>query len=473
MNDDLLNHLRDAQDRHEHEPHSVPVIREICRMLVALQREDAVLPWTEHGLALEPHDPEFAGLRTDALNLAGRHAEAATFLMQERSLPWLPAMFQIKLGYSLMMAGDLERAVALLDEARHIASASNPAVLTKATHLLGEALLKRGDGRGFRFWTMRNEDSGAGGSYRAIGIPVWSGEQDLRGKRVLITHQLGYGDQFLLAASLADFHAAGATLMLTCDQQIHALMQASLPDVSVIWTKRPLEMGGPLPEDIRAEVAAFAPDFQATLLFAPILANREGAPPYRFRPYMRPPAGKRQAAVEWSRQLRAQHPDKKLVGLFWDCEQRHHTEFGSTMRCWAARRSIPLDLIDQLVLDPAVAKQVQFVNLHHPLLESTAGVPAGDVARYSPGVFHFDDTAACIDQLDAVVSVDSGVANLAAFMGKSACVAVNTSGDWRWGSEGRSTPWIEGVTVLRQKTEGDWAPVVRDIAAWLMHASQG
>lgn len=467
MNKELLDDLHAAQERHAREPDSVPVIRDICRMLVALLNEDAVLPWTERGLALVPHDPEFVDLRVNGLNLVGRHAEAAALLMQERSQSWSPAVFPLKLGYSQMMAGDLEQAIALLDEARQIALTSNPALLPKATHLLGEALLKRGDGRGFALWTDRNCDPGAGGSFRAIDIPVWSGEEDLCGKRVLVTHQLGFGDQFLLAASLADFQAAGARLMLTSDAQIHVLMRASLPDVEVIRAKRPLEMGEALPAEIQADVAAFAPDYQIPLLFAPILANRKRAEAHPFRPYIRPPADKQKIAAEWSRSLRARHPGKKLVGLFWDCDQRHLPELGSGMRCWATRRSVPLESVNRLILDAAVAKSVLFVNLHHPLLEANAGMPASDVVRYAPGVFHFDDTAACIDQLDAVVSADSGVANLAAMMGKPTCVAVSTSGDWRWGSTGTATPWIEGVTVLRQKTEGDWAPVVRDIAAWL------
>ncbi|SAL59200.1 TPR repeat-containing protein [Caballeronia peredens] len=466
MNSDFISRLRDAENRYEREPQSVPIIREICRTLAALKYEDAALPWTERGLALDPHDPEFIGLRVHALNLAGRHAEAAAFVTEKQSLPWLPATVQLELGYSRVMAGDLERAITLLDEARRIAAASHPAAVAKATYLLGEALLRRGDRRGFPFWTMRNEDAGASGSYRADGIPVWSGEHDLRGKRVLITHQLGFGDQFLLGASLADLQSAGVTLMLTCDLQIHALMQASLPGVAVICAERPLDRGIPFPEEICAKVAAFAPDFQTTLLFAPVLSQHGGAPVRRFRPYLRPPAGKQALAAEWSRQLRAQRPGKKLIGIFWDCAQRHGPALGSGMRCWAARRSIPLALIDRLVLDAAVAERVQFVNLQHPL-EANPGVPAGNVVRYAPGVFHFDDTAACIDQLDAVVSVDSSVANLAACMGKRTCVAVNTSGDWRWGSEGTGTPWIDGVTVLRQKTEGDWTPVMADMAAWL------
>jgi hypothetical protein len=137
------------------------------------------------------------------------------------------------------------------------------------------------------------------------------------------------------------------------------------------------------------------------------------------------------------------------------------------MRCWAARRSLPLDALNRLVTDPALTGRICFVNLHHPLAEAAAGMPPATVERYLPGIHLFDDTAACIGELDAVFAVDSAVANLAAMMGKLTCVPVNTSGDWRWGHSGSTSNWIESATLLRQTREGDWDPVVRDAAAWL------
>jgi hypothetical protein len=50
-------------------------------------------------------------------------------------------------------------------------------------------------------------------------------------------------------------------------------------------------------------------------------------------------------------------------------------------------------------------------------------------------------------------------------------VPLNTSGDWRWGRDGRGTPWIESATLLRQSREGDWAPVLHEIAGWLCRLS--
>jgi len=115
---------------------------------------------------------------------------------------------------------------------------------------------------------------------------------------------------------------------------------------------------------------------------------------------------------------------------------------------------LPLEALNRITTDSALAGRICFVNLHHPLAEAAAGEPAGVVERYLPGIHFFDDTAACIGELDAVVAVDSAVANLAAMMAKPTCVPVNTSGDWRWGHVGRASTWVEGTTVLRQTQEG-------------------
>ncbi|MBN3729075.1 glycosyltransferase family 9 protein, partial [Burkholderia sp. Ac-20379] len=171
--------------------------------------------------------------------------------------------------------------------------------------------------------------------------------------------------------------------------------------------------------------------------------------------------------------LRAGAPGRKLVGLFYDCAHRHRPELGSAARCWAARRSLPRDAVERLIADPALASRVLFVSLHHPTGEALAGGLPRGMRHYAPDIDGFDDTAACIRELDAVIAVDSSVANLAALLGAPTCVPVNHSGDWRWGSAGATSPWLPGVTVLRQRDSGDWRPVLDGLAAWLVQAVLG
>jgi ADP-heptose:LPS heptosyltransferase len=96
------------------------------------------------------------------------------------------------------------------------------------------------------------------------------------------------------------------------------------------------------------------------------------------------------------------------------------------------------------------------------------GSPRGPVAHYAPGIASFADTAACIEQLDAVLSVDAGIANLAVMIGKPTGVLVNPTGEWRWGRHSTHTPWMASAYVLRQTTMGDWHGVIDLAAQWLM-----
>ncbi|CAB3803332.1 hypothetical protein [Pararobbsia alpina] len=458
--------LREALAAHARSPEDLAPLRDICRALIHLKREDELLPWADKALALNPSGTDFVRLRTHALTLLGRHSDAVATWLHYASLPWGAPYYQIKLGHQLVMAGDFERGIPMLTSARQVALAGNEPFASAAEHLLGEALLKTAQTQGFAYWLARNQDDS--GSYLPSDIPAWAGQRDLRGKRILVTHQLGYGDQVLLFSCIPHWIAAGATLMISCDPPLHSLLKASLPQCVVVSATRPTQRFAQLPEALVPAVRAFAPDMQISLLHLPILAaERRASPEAYFRAYVSPPSVQGEIAAEWAKGLRLTYPGKALIGLFWDCSQRHYRELGSTMRCWATRRSLPLSAASHLLTEPKVEARAHFVGLHHPSTSALAGTPAGNISQYGPVINDFADTAACIEQLDAVIAVDSVVANLSAMMGKPTAVLTHSSGDWRWGSQGSTTPWMHDVKVLRQRQSGDWSTVVQETIDWL------
>jgi len=85
----------------------------------------------------------------------------------------------------------------------------------------------------------------------------------------------------------------------------------------------------------------------------------------------------------------------------------------------------------------------------------------------------FEDTAAIISELDAVIAIDSSVAHLAASLGKPVWVLVPPILDWRWQIGSDTRPWWPNATLLRSAAPGEWDAVIRDLAAQLVAQPTG
>lgn len=75
-------------------------------------------------------------------------------------------------------------------------------------------------------------------------------------------------------------------------------------------------------------------------------------------------------------------------------------------------------------------------------------------------VTDFLDTAAIVSHLDAVVTVDTSVAHVAAAMGKRTLVLLPYCARWRWGTRENSSTWYPTARLCRQMQPGRWRSAV-------------
>jgi len=86
-----------------------------------------------------------------------------------------------------------------------------------------------------------------------------------------------------------------------------------------------------------------------------------------------------------------------------------------------------------------------------------------------PDKANWDHTAAVIAGLDLVISVDTGVAHLAAAMGKPVWLLMHNQGTWQWMMErpgapwNTRSPWYPSVRIFRQQKTGEWGPVIEQV----------
>jgi len=140
------------------------------------------------------------------------------------------------------------------------------------------------------------------------------------------------------------------------------------------------------------------------------------------------------------------------VGLAWSGSPR--------LKPGGDRRSRGLDIFAPL----GEAANVRFFSLQKGP-ESQAERPPGlELIDFTADLHDFADTAAVIEMLDLVISVDTSVAHLAGALARPVWVLIPSESDFRW-LKGRSdSPWYPTMRLFRQSRAGDWSDVIGRIA---------
>jgi hypothetical protein len=95
------------------------------------------------------------------------------------------------------------------------------------------------------------------------------------------------------------------------------------------------------------------------------------------------------------------------------------------------------------------------------LVKPTAVEDLGE--DFDRGADAFLDSAAVMQSLDLVITLDSALAHLAGALGRPVWVALKQVPDWRWFLQTRDSPWYPTMRLFRQKTDGDWAGVFAEM----------
>jgi hypothetical protein len=151
---------------------------------------------------------------------------------------------------------------------------------------------------------------------------------------------------------------------------------------------------------------------------------------------------------------------RKVIGVAWQ---------GNPAYAADRRRSPPLAALSPLLADP----RFRWLSLQkvHGLDQLAALPPALRPVDWSDRLdvdgAAFEDTAAVLRCLDALVCSDSAVAHLAGALGVRTALLLCASPDWRWGVAGDQSPFYGTVRLCRQRVAGDWSHAVAAAAALL------
>ena len=112
---------------------------------------------------------------------------------------------------------------------------------------------------------------------------------------------------------------------------------------------------------------------------------------------------------------------------------------------------------------PLLRGGIDWVSLQKEVPPGEAALLASrrDVFDASAGLSDFAQTAALVELLDLVITVDTSVAHVAGALGKPVWILLPFNPhDWRWLLAREDSVWYPQATLLRQASPGDWAGVL-------------
>lgn len=294
-------------------------------------------------------------------------------------------------------------------------------------------------------WQSQHFGPARGG--RGFAQPLWLGQSNVAGQRILLHAEQGLGDTLQFCRYAPRVADLGAEVLLEVPASLVKLVHSLSAKVRV------LEAGKPLPDF----------DCHTPLMSLPLAFMNLGWSPGDFPaelPYLSVEAvSLRDWGTRLADSVAGSGPSSGLprrIGLVWR---------GSRTHLGDADRSLSLDQLLKALL-PAVPEHVQFVSLQRELADEDRPALAAcpRIQHFGADLHDFSDTAALCTLVDEVISVDTSVAHLAGALARPLRLLLPFVPDWRWQLDRPDSPWYPTARLYRQPSRGDWGSVLAAVA---------
>jgi tetratricopeptide (TPR) repeat protein len=266
--------------------------------------------------------------------------------------------------------------------------------------------------------------------------PEWDGKTDLRGKRILLRAEQGFGDMIQFARFVPLVAQKAGHVILECRKELVPIMRT----ISGVGTV--VEKGAALPQF----------DVHVPLLSLPHVLGigTKELQKISIDRYLSAPPGKRARL--------APPPGTALkVGLVWAGKLNPRD------------RSCPLEtLLPILSAKGAAFYSFQIDDRRADIDKLGLHAFVTDLGDH---IHDFGDSAALMSEMDLVITIDSSPAHLAGALGVPVWMLQLYTTDWRWMVHRADSPWYPTMRIYRQEKPGDWSAPVdklgRDFSTFL------
>jgi tetratricopeptide (TPR) repeat protein len=257
--------------------------------------------------------------------------------------------------------------------------------------------------------------------------PEYDGTQDIKGKKILMYGEQGFGDVIQFSRFVNYLTDREANVRLYVRTPLKRLIEYNFPNVEV--TDNP---------EYKHDF-----DYHAPLLELPKCFNvTKNNIPSTFMNIDDTTVSK------WHTLLGLK--SKFRIGIVWS----------STRKAFTCRfRQIELEKLVTSLDHP----NIEFINLEYEYKDYQHVLQQHNIKIYNEHFNDFYDLGGLVKNLDLVIAVDTAVVHLAGALGVPVFLMLSDYAvDWRWGMSGTDNPWYPSVTLFRQTGQG-WDTVLESI----------
>ena len=249
---------------------------------------------------------------------------------------------------------------------------------------------------------------------------------NIKDKTILVICEQGFGDAIQFARYLPLIKQKGAKIILECKKDLAELFKNSFEIDKILIKNSP--------------ISSYDYDFYIHLMSLPALFDTTLKTISNSVPYLKP-------SQELVDKFKIYFNKNSFnIGIVWSGNPKQEND---------KNRSITLGQFKELLEIPRV--KLFSLQLGQSKLSDK------NILDLSDKISNFNDTAAIIQNLDLIISVDTSVAHLSGALNKPTFVLLSSRADWRWLLERSDSPWYPSMKLFRQKNPDSWSAVFQEV----------
>jgi len=266
--------------------------------------------------------------------------------------------------------------------------------------------------------------------YRHANIARLKDVQEVKDKKILVWGEQGHGDTIQFVRYIQALQDRGAKVTLEVQPSLKELLATSITNCEVIC-----------PGDSSQKY-----DYEIPLMSLGLLLKTNLSSIPNKTPYLRTSATKLEF---WSKNLRLKN-DQLNIGI--------------ACSGFIGEKHFDNRLIDLDKFQPFADSANIFLIQKDLRSTDIAYLASQKSIRYLGNeIDSFEDTAAIIELMDAIVTIDTSIAHLAGALNKNTYLLLAWNPDWRWLQDRSDTPWYPSVNLIRQKSINSWDGCLENI----------